>query len=216
MKTWKLDWQQRVSTDLQRNVYFKHYGRHVRGISLSWRQFLNLHDVIRDLDTFRRMKYYPLGERIWLQHSNRDIQLYHCHLNSTFTFHESSWNKYIKETHQRIYSFLRNASPSLHNCQHAKANENLFKDDTQPITSTHTQQQTLSRTASNACGEIKQQSKRSNLPEWDSADSRRPFSFINSVHALRTTTNPATDMEEGELFDIASECGQHCDFYSIE
>lgn len=217
MKNWSLDSHQRVSVDRRHNVYFKHdtHGKET-GITLSRRQFLNLNDIIMDLDTFRNMKYYPLGGNVWLQYYQNRIQLYHCRLHIHFTFHDTSWMKYLGETHRRILSFIRHGATRIHDRQHAASHENLFKGGSRDISSTSSQQQAVSRPTSNAGSETEQYAKHSNLSERNSTNSGRPFSFIGAVHALGTTKEPATDMEEGEVCDVQSDCGQLSDFYSIE
>ena len=99
IKRWKLVGQQRVSVDHHHTVTFRHSSRNA--ITLTWRQFLNLNDIVMDLDTFKTMKYYPLGKNLWLQYYKSAIQLYDCKLNLSFTFHEISWRKYIKKTHRQ-------------------------------------------------------------------------------------------------------------------
>lgn len=216
MKTWKLDSQQRVSADLHRNVYFKHYSGKTRGITLSWRQFLNLNDILLDLEIFKKMKYYPLGNHIWLQYYKNHIQLYHCHLNIYFTFHESSWYEYLKAIHRKILSFLRHGATTLHGRKHAPTHENLFQSRSCNAPSTSSKHKVISGEATNATGENEQCQKSPNLSEWDSANSGRPFSFIGAVNAIGTTTNAMSDMEEGEVLDITSDGGQLSDFFTIE
>lgn len=217
MKNWKLDSRQCVSVDCHRNVYFKHYfGKRRKGITLSWRQFLNLNDIIMDLKTLQNIKYYPLGGNIWLQYYKNCIQLYHCHLSIYFSFHEASWNKYKKEIHHHILSFLRHGSTTLYSRKYTPKYETLFQSPSRNITSTTSKQQVLSGTTTNVGGENEQWAKSSNLSEWDSTNSRRPFSFIGAVHALGTTENATSDMEEGEVYDVAMDSEQSSDLCSIE
>ena len=210
---WYLRFGQCVCADAERNVRFKSYKSE---ITLSWRQFLNLNDVIKDLDTFRCLKYYPIGDQLWLQYYKNDIQLHYHRRRTFFTFHEDSWKKYKKDIHHSILSFLRHGVSTLHHRQHAPTHATLFKGQSRGVTSTTSQQQTLSRTTSNAGGENEQLTKPANLSEWDSTNSGRPFSFIGAVHALGTTTHATPDMEEGEVHDVDFDCGQSSDFYSIE
>ena len=213
MSIWKLDSHQRVSVDCHRNVNFKHYIHGKRkGVTLIWRQFLNLNDIIHDLETY---KYYPLGKNVWLQYYNDCIQLYHCRRNIHFTFHYSSWRKYVKETHFRILSFVRHGA-SLHGRQHAASHETLFQNRSRSITSTSSEKQTVSGKATNVGSKNEQWEKSTNLSKWNSANSGRPFSFISTVNALGATANVTTEMEEGEVCDIESGCGQSGDFCSIE
>ena len=207
-----LRYGQCVSADLQRNVYF-HYPD---TIVLSWRQFLNLNDVIMDMDMFRFLKYYPLGDHLWLQHHEKGIQLYNHRQKKFFTFHEESWKKYKRVIHARILSFLRHAVPSLQGCKHAPTHENLFKGESQIFTSKTSEKQVLSRETSNVGGGNEQQAECSNLSKWNSSNSRRPFSFIGAVHALGTSREATRDLEEGEVPDVELDCGQSSDFYSIE
>ena len=203
---------QTVSTDTKRKVYFYY----PYTIVLNWRQFLNLNDVIRDMDTFRHLKYYPLGDHLWLQQHVKGIQLYNHRRKIFFTFHEESWKKYKRETHYRILSFHRYGASSLHHRQHATTHEALFKSQSQNLTSTIIPQQVLSRETSNVGGKNEQQQKCSNLSEWNHSNPRRPFSFIGAVHALGTTRQATSDLEDGEVPDIELDCGQSSDFYSIE
>lgn len=216
MKSWKLDSQQRVCADSHLNVTFKHYGRKVRGITLSYRQFLNLHDVVLDLETLHNIRYYPLGQFIWLQYYKDHIQLYHCRLSIYFTFHKTSWCKYLKEIHHRVHSFLQDASTTPHGRQRSPADETLSQDRTVNITSTSSQQQVVSGQASNVSDENEQWEKSSNLSKWHSTNSGRPFSFIGAVHALGTPTTLTQDMDDGELFNLTSDGGQYGDFCTIE
>lgn len=209
---WYLKYGQSVSADMERNVYFCY----PYTIVLSYRQFLNLNDVIKDMDTFQFLKYYPLGDHLWLQYLEKGIQLYNHRRNVYFTFHKESWKKYKREIHYRILSFLRHGAPSLHDCQHAPTHETLFRNQSRNLTSTTPQQHVLSRKTSNVGGENEQQAKRSNLSEWNGSNSRRPFSFVGAVHALGTTKQATRDLEEGEVSDLELDCGQSSDFYSIE
>ena len=218
MKTWILDTVQHVNVDNHRNVYFKHYtkmGR--RGITLSWRQFLNLNDIMMDLDTFHSMRYYPLGNQIWLQYFRNQIQIYHTRFSIYFTFREACWIKYKRETHKSILSFLQHGRKrSLHHREHTPSDENLFQIQARNITPSDSKQQILSGSPSDVAGENEQRKESSNLSKWDSSNHRRPFSFIGAVHALRAAENTTPVLEEGELCDIESDCGQFSNLCSIE
>ena len=216
MKSWKLDSQQRVCADSHLNVTFKHYGMTVRTLTLSYRQFLNLHDIVRDLEPLHNMRYYPLGQNIWLQYYNNNIQLYHCRRGIYFTFHKTSWRKYLKEIHHRVRSFLRHDSTTSYDRQHTPSHETLSQDRSDNITSTSSQQQIVSGETSNASGENEQWSKSPNLSKRNSTNSGRPFSFIGAVHALGTPTPLMEDMEVGERFNLNSDGGQYGDFCTIE
>ena len=217
MKTWRLNSQQHINVDIHRNVYFKYVNQKPQqGIKLTWRHFLNLNDIIMDLETFHTMKFYPLGSNTWLQFYKNQIQFYHCVHSFYFTFDKISWKRYIDDIHRSILSFLRHEAKALQRRKYTSSHESLFQSRTRKTTSTASKQQILSRSTSNVGGENEQWKKSSDLSKWDSANPRRPFSFISAVHALRTTDDATKDMEEGEVCDIETDCGQFSDFCSIE
>ena len=216
MKTWQLDCLQCVSIDSHRNVYFKHRGRNMAGITLSWRQFLNLNDVMKDLATFRSLLWYPLGNFIWLQYYNNHIQLYHCRLKIYFSFRDVSWYKYINETHHHILAFIRHGTNKVHGRQRHATDETLFQNRSRLSPPTSPQQQVLPRTPTHVSVDTQQRAKYTNLQKRDSADTGRPFSFIGAVHALGAAPDSSSDMEEGEVCHVGDECQQFSDFCTIE
>ena len=207
MKSWWLDNQQRVYVDHHRNVHFQHYYNKL-SIALTWRQFLNLNDIIMDLETFQNMKYYPLGKNLWLQCDRYCIQLYHCKRHRYFSFHDRSWSKYIKETHRSILSFLRHEA--LHRGEHAASDAYRFQSKSRDTSSLDIQQQTLSRTTSHARGKNEQWKKCADLSEWNNSNPGRSFSVGSSVDAMRTTTDIVSDLEEEEVIQL--DCTQSGDF----
>ena len=215
MRRWKLDNQQRVSVDQHCNVHFQHFKNGIKfSLGLTWRQFLNLNDIIMDLATFDNMKYYPLGKNLWLQHYEDSIQLYHCKNKKYFSFHDRSWKKYLRETHRLILSFIRHEA--LPRRQHAASNATPLQSQSGGDSSSITSQQTLSRASAHARCENEQRKKRANLPERDSSDTGSPFSFRRSVDALRATGDPESDMEEGEVCVIQLDREQFSDFESLK
>ena len=215
MRRWKLDNQQRVSVDRHSNVHFEHFSNRTNvSLALTWRQFLNLNDVIMDLPTFENMRYYPLGKNLWLQHYEDSIQLYHCKYHKFFSFHDHSWKKYLRETHCLILSFIRHEALPCR--QHAASNATSLQSQSGGDSSSITSQQTLSRASAHARRESEQRKKRANLPERDSSDTGSPFSFRGSVDALRATGDPESDMEEGEVCVIQLDREQFSDFESLK
>ena len=215
MRRWKLDNQQRVSVDQHSNVHFQHFKNGIKfSLGLTWRQFLNLNDVIMDLATFENMKYYPLGKNLWLQHYEDDIQLYHCKYHKFFSFHDHSWKKYLRETHRLILSFIRHEA--LPRRQHAASNATPLQSQSGGDSSSITSQQTLSRASPHARRENEQRKKRANVSQRDSSDTGSPFSFRRSVDALRATGDPESDMEEGEVCVIQLDREQFSDFESLK
>ena len=108
MKTWILDSQQYIKVDRDGNVHFKNsHGNISNGITLSWRQFFNLNDIMRDLDYFKKLRFISLGNQIWLQHYRNEIQIYHSRLSIYFSFRKSNWEKYKRNIHQSIVLFIR-------------------------------------------------------------------------------------------------------------
>jgi hypothetical protein len=215
--SWKLDSLQRIETDHDRNVYFKDSTGNVRReFALSYRHFQSLHHIMKDLKYFYMKRHSRIGNRIWLRVNNRRIQLYHSQLHTNFTFHQGSWEKYKRKVHRSIYSFFHHEAPSLHHRQHSPSLQTLHQNRSHNITPTPSKQQVLPGPTSNVSGEDEQFTESSTLPKWDCTDSRRPFSFIGAVNALRATKTTTSDMEEGEVCDVESDCGQYGDLYSIE
>ena len=215
MPSWKLDNQQRVYVDRHCNVHFQHYHNNIRNaISLRWRQFLNLNDVVMDLDTFENIKYYPLGKNLWLQQDEDCIELYHCKRKRYFLFHERSWRKYLRETHRLILSFIRHEALPRH--QHAASNAALLQGRSGRNSSPTTQQQILPRTSPDARSENEQWKKHANVSEWNSSNSGSDFSFSSSINALRATTDLTSEMEEGEVCSIELDREQFSDFESLQ
>ena len=215
MKHWRLDNQQRVCVDQHCNLHFQHYhGNKRSSVALKWRQFLNLNDVVMDLDTFENMKYYPLGNNIWLQYDRNAIQLYDCKHKRYFTFHARSWQKYIKETHRCIRTFLRHEA--LPRREHVASDATRRQSESGSNSSPVASEQTLSRTPPNAGCENEQWKKHANVSERISSDTGRPFSFRGSVDVLRTTRDLEEDMEEEEVCVIQLDREQFSDFDSLK
>ena len=217
IKTWKLDSFQFIETDHDRNVYYKDYTGNVsREFVLSYSQFQQLNHIMKDLKYFYMKRHSRIGNRIWLRLNKRRVQIYHSKLSIYFTFHQASWEKYKRRIHRSLYSFLHHDSSSLHHCQHPPPLQTLYQNRSRNITPTNSKQQVLSRSTSDVSGEDEQQTESSTISKWDSTNSRRPFSFIGAVNALRTTEPITSDMEEGEVCDVENDCGQYGDLYSIE
>lgn len=215
MPVWRLDNHQRVCVDQHCNVHFQHYSNRGRSaVTLRWRQFLNLNDVVMDLDTFENMKYYPLGKNLWLQRDTNGVQLYHCKRNRHFLFHERSWRTYLRGTHRSILSFLRHEAVSRR--QHAPSNAAPDQSESGGNSPPPSQQQTLSRPATHARHKNEQRKKHTNVSKRDSTDTGCPFSFSSSVDALRATTDLTSDMEEGEVCAIQVDCEELGDFESFK
>ena len=215
MPVWRLDNHQRVCVDRHCNVHFQHYS--IRGrsaVTLRWRQFLNLNDVVMDLDTFENMKYYPLGKNLWLQRDTNGVEFYHCKRNRHFLFHERSWRTYLMGTHRSILSFLRHEAVSRR--QHAPSNAAPDQSESGDNSPPPTQQQTLSWATTHARHKNEQRKKHTNVPKRDSTDTGCPFSFSSSVDALRATTDLTSDMEEGEVCAIQVDCEELGDFESLK
>ena len=108
MKVWNLDSQQHIKVDHAGKVHFKcSRGNSSKGITLTWRQFFNLHDIMRDLEYFERLKFISLGNQVWFQHYRNEIQIYHSHPSIYFSFRKANWEKYKQSVHRSIMSFIR-------------------------------------------------------------------------------------------------------------
>jgi hypothetical protein len=108
MKTWILDSLQYIRVDRDGNVHFKNsHGHTSRGITLTWRQFVNLNDIMRDLEYFETLRFISLGDQVWLQHYRNEIQIYHSHSANCFSFRKYNWEKYRRYIHRSIMTFIR-------------------------------------------------------------------------------------------------------------
>lgn len=213
-RRWTLDAQQRVCAD--RHVYFKHDGRYrTITLCLSYRQFLNLNDIIMDLNTLHKLKCYPLGQHLWLEVRQHRIQLYHYKSRKAFIFHTRSWHTYLNDIHPQLRSFFRHASSALHDRQHVPSDETLHERQLGRTPSSPARQPTVSRETSNVTDTNEQQASPANLCQRNSTDTRRPFSFIGAIHALRTVDSPSPRMET-PMSDVELNCGQFSDLCTIE
>ena len=108
MKTWILDSLQYIKVDRDGNVHFKNYhGDASNEITLTWRQFFNLHDIMRDMEYFRKFKCISIGDQVWFQRCNNEIQLCHSAHSPCFSFSLCNWTTYQDSVHRAIMSYIR-------------------------------------------------------------------------------------------------------------
>ena len=217
-RTWTIHPKQRVKASLNRDtVYFQHFISKTswRGLTLSWNQFQNMNDVLRDWKTFRNIQHHPLGEEVWLCCYNPVIRLEGEF--SYFQFNRDSWKKYIRRVHHKVYSFFRHGISRHENYQHHATNESRSRNASRKSRCNSERYKALPRTSRNATHEDEQWKKSTNLSERDYSDSGRNFSFRRSVNVLRSKASFAEeDCEDGELSDDKSDFEEYSSVCAIE
>ena len=212
MRKWYLHTRQSVTVNSRRRVvYFQHNFRKNswRGVSLNWRQFLNLHDAINDLTLFKGLKRFPLGGKLWLCYYNPIIRLQLQGLNCYFQFYRQSWEEYINNVHYQIRSFLRDGWSKHDDYQHHATNASELSSKPRRHSQTACRYKTLSRPSRNVTYENEQREKCSTLSEGDNSNIRSNFSFRRAVDEVRAVD----EIEDGEFSNDGtdhSEYGDQC------
>ena len=215
--TWTLHPKQKVTASLNhQSVYFQHFISKTswRGLTLSWNQFQNMNDVLRDWKTFTNIKRNPLGEGVWLCYYEPVIRLEGEF--SYFKFYRDSWKNYINRVHRKVYSFFRHDFSRRKGYQHHATNESRLRNrPRKPLRNTG-QYKALRRTPRNGTRENEQWKKSTNLSEWCHTNPRCSFSFRRSVNALRSETSLEEAREDGELSDVGSDFEEYGSVCTIE
>ncbi len=106
--------------DVKRLVHFRH---HVtkdfwRGVKLTWNQFHNLNDILKDLQPLLDRGRYPLGGGVWV-HCYKPIIAIKDGRHNYFQFYKWSYETYIKDVQPLLHSFIRNVEQSQGDQPHA-------------------------------------------------------------------------------------------------
>ena len=195
MKAWQLHPCQSVSVQSPHSVNFNHYGSHgqCRRLTLSRRQFLNLNDIMQELVTFRHMKYYPIGDNVWLQYSGLAKQLYHVETDQYFTFLDISWKRYKDRVHQSVLSFLEYGFKRIHNRKYYAKNISVHSNRSGGVTQRVSRFKVPSRTTTDGDSSVEQREKCTTFSKRDSAVARSRFQFRRAVDEVRAEGQTATE-----------------------
>ena len=191
----------------QHRIYFRHHATKTtfRGVILKWRHLQNLHDIVRDLETFKNMKYYPLGEDIWANINGACVELVDNRANTYFRFFSRSWHEYITRCHRRIYSFFRHGSRGqrLSRYQHdenVNARSRCQPGRRESLFQQHNE--TLPRAAGNAHYANEQRTQCANISSRSNSNSRQHEGSHGRGDAKR---DPTTSTEDNEYEQLSSD-----------
>ena len=205
-----LNEKQRVSVSSR--VCFHHRadsGREYR-ITLDIRQFLNLHDYIRDYNTLSSVSHYPLGDNVWLYHEGSTTELTDSRKKCFFSFYEESWNIYIQSTHYLIYDLLQNGKSYDHqfDAKHERRRRHRARRHASNVSKYN---KTLHRSTRDARHENEEWSQHANVSERQSSNSWPHYRRRGRKHASRIyrEIKDAQDNRDGnsdDNFESGSEC----------
>ena len=217
-RSWTLHPRQRVTASLhRRQIYFQHYISKTAwcGLVLSWQQFQNMNDVLRNWKTLIDIRRHPLGEGVWLCNYNPVICLQGKY--SYFKFYRDSWYKYINSIRREVTSFFRYDFSKHQNYQYHATNANGSRHRPRSCVQLIHQHKTLSRSPRNVGDENEQRKKNAAISKRHNSNPRCDFSFRRAVNALRTKTSPEEeDREDEELSSDATDFEEHGDICTIE
>ena len=180
-------------------VCFDHKLR--RYITLSQRQFLNLHDIVTNIHRLH-LQAFPLDNHVWIRIDREGACL--CTQNSYFKFRAEGWRKYIRNIHPVIRYML------LHGERDGDQHDAFYAryEQSQPRSSTRdVRRQTLSRTPRDVTTCYEERSQRTTIPLLNSADSRESVSMRSGSHVSRTSTT-SSNQHNDTFSDI--ELGDQC------
>lgn len=204
----------------KRNIYFRHRTTKgvYRGVTLEWRHLQNLHDVVSDLETFKNMKFYPLGDGIWLNNNHSCVELVDNRASAYFSFYTRSWYAYIKHVHERLYSFFRHDArrrrrqlPSDQHDENVKSQSNSQSGRRPSFLSQRNK--TLPRSAGNAHYANEQRKECAVVSSRTDTDSRQCKRIESRKNAGRAPSPPSEDREDGEVSSNETTSEEYgCDF----
>ena len=184
----------------------------IYSVSLNWRQFQNLNDIVRDFETFKSLKYYPLGGGVFLFRNRYTIKLINNRTNCFFRFYESSWKNYLKCAHPRLFSYLRDGE-SVYHQPHARNESDFYNRLGGGARYLPSRYKTISRPPRNASDEDDKRSMCSNVSRRQGTNSRLYSHLRGGKHATRIHREIEEDQEyarfssdEADNIEHGSEC----------
>ena len=180
---------------------FRHYTQRnvIQQVTLDWRQLQNLNDILHDLKILKEMKYYPIGDSLWLIYDYPVIKLMNYTTQTYFNFYKKSWTEYIRRVHRKIYSLARDGQRQRSYCEYDADDESEFTHQLgRGASQLQKHYQILSRSARNGCNANEQRSKFANVSWRKSANSRRSLPIRGGKNASRIRREIKEDKEDGE------------------
>ena len=171
---------------------------------MNQRQFLNLHDMIRERKKIR-IRSYPLGDRLWIYREKDSFCL--TSFDAYFLFNRQSWHRYISHVHPRIHQILRRHGGAADSECDA---DDEAEDTPQPRRLAHySRRQTLSWPPRNAAAETEQWQKRTGVSRRHHSNTRCHLVARSREDAPGDSTDPmsingdaASDIEHGSDYSI--------------
>lgn len=212
LKTWRLDYQQTVSVDHKRRIYFNHYNfltARRSALIISMEDFLNLNDIILNWEQYGRVGNLPISDQVWLSRRWLVKRLYHSQTGTYIAFSKDSWLKYKNSVHYLVLHFLRDGR-QLQDREHHANNKTAKLHQSRRSAQLPSTIQIPTRSSTDAVNSTKQRAKHSSLSKRHHTTPRCHFKFRCAVDEMRARRDSAADIESGE--DINSELGdiEHC------
>ena len=150
-----------------------------RTVTLSRRQYRNLHDVIRHPYHYYNLRSIPLGRDIWLQ-LKPFVKI------DTILFTYAQWIRYKRGVHPQIMSFLYHVRSRTDDKYHAR-DVGWRTHSPSQCSRSISQQQTLSSSTSHARSENQEWTQGTTLPLRQTTSVGEPFSFRRALNDLRSS-----------------------------
>lgn len=176
--------KQRIS--VSSHIHFQHRadsGKEYE-IVLNWRQFLNLHDYIRNYNIFSLISHFPLGDNVWLYHKEGVTDLINYRKKCFFSFYEEAWESYRYDIHFRIYDSFKHGKPDDYQpyAKHDRRGWDRFRRHKSHVSQHH---KTLPRTTRDVAHEDDKRTQLANVSQRESANSRSHFRRRGGKYASR-------------------------------
>ena len=215
---WHLDSRQSVvEIKACTAIYFRNKtkGNYYRGIMLNWRQLQNLNDIIYDRSILSSMRYYPIGESVWLDYDEQKciFQLTNRSRLIFFRFTPHAWREYIKHVHKRMFSYFRDAIVS---CDQHDANDEGGSSTRLRRTKSLFRQQILPRSSRDATPKTHQRKKYTGFSKWYSTNSRSHSSSRSRKNEKRVHRKVTVNKEAEDVQSDESDFEKHGSNCSIE
>ena len=168
------------------NIRFQHSADSGRKheVELNERQFRNLNDVIKNLDYYNSVHYFPLGGGAWLHRNSAVVEIIDNRAHSFFWFYQKAWYFYITSAHTELYDFIRKRKAYHHqsDAKHESRPCHSLRGSTSNLSYRH---KTLSRSPRNDHHEDEKRSQRTNFSRSKGTDSRSRVRCRRGKNATR-------------------------------
>lgn len=209
--------KQRVSAS-SRIIRFHHQADSGRRheVELNDEQFENLNDVIVSLDKYHSVRYFPLGEGLYLYRTDTTSKLIDSHRHTFFWFYHEAWHFYITHVHTSLYNFFRSCHGNTYrNQSYAKRERGQRNSSRRSSSFLSNKYKTLSRPSRNGRHDIVKRTQHTNVSRRCSTDSRMRVRHTSRKHASRMSQQIAADQHDTTLSSVDMDSVKSCDEYSV-